>query len=122
MNVERDLCNVLVMGCRVYWHNAATDALELLVAKSPNVANARKSSAASKAWRAAIIREALVLNCLEGVSGVVAFRGLVPDPNGGLHLIMEYVPFCLPDCLDCAFYMLLLHIDHAGGVWIPASS
>jgi hypothetical protein len=111
-----------VFGCRVYWHNAATDALELLVAKSPSVAKARSSSAASKAWRAEIIREALALHSLEGLPGVVRCRGLVPDPNGGLHLMMEYVPFCLPECLNCVFYMLLLYTSHAGGVQILASS
>jgi hypothetical protein len=80
------------LHCRVFWRDPETGELVAYAAKSFDMATAAMKSSGRAGWEAAVQREVDGLKCVAGVPGVVAVRELLTEPNGAVHLIMEYGP------------------------------
>lgn len=74
---------------RVHWFNPSTGGLEPYVAKSLRVDMAPMQSDGSLGLAADALHEKEALEFVAGVHGVVRFRDLIDEGNGGVHLILE---------------------------------
>jgi hypothetical protein len=80
------------VGCRVYWYNPHTGALEFCVAKTLNVAKAAKHPGGRQGWDAQVHNEVEAMKYLAGVPRVVRYRDVVIQKNSSIVIIMEYAP------------------------------
>ncbi len=78
----------------MFWHNERTGDLECRAAKSFKVAEALAHRGGWEGWQADAVREKDILRHLAGVPGVVGIQDFRNDPEGGIHLILEWVPLC----------------------------
>jgi hypothetical protein len=83
------------MRCRVFWENPETGELELYATKSLDMSKAETHEGGREGWDADIAREVAALHHVAGVPGVVGFREMITDADGGVHLILECGPSLL---------------------------
>ncbi len=92
----------------MHWYNPNTGGLELCTAKVPKKARAAKHPRGLEGWRADILHEAAAMKWVADVPGVVRYRDVVLQENGGVVIIMECVPPNLPsiswDVLLCSLF------------------
>jgi hypothetical protein len=79
------------MHCRVHWRNPNTGEMEFCVAKSLDMAKASSHDGGWAGWHADALHEVEALRCLAGVPGVPALRDVIIEPDGAIHIVMEYV-------------------------------
>jgi hypothetical protein len=90
--VELQLTCTLHCGRRVYWHNPATDGLEVCVVKALDIAKASTHPDGWARYHADALREVVAMRRVAGVPGVAGFRDMVTTPDGAIRLIIEYDP------------------------------
>jgi hypothetical protein len=94
--------------CRVSWYNPLTRELQECVVKSLKLDKSLTHPRGREGWEADAVREATALLRMAGVPGVVGFRRLVRDADGGIHLILEYAPrLCRHAPFRCAVSLLM---------------
>lgn len=74
----------------MYWYNPGTGEMDLCVAKSLRLEKAAAHPNGMVGWQAAAAHEVAALKRLAGVPGVVRYRDDVVEPNGAIHIIMQY--------------------------------
>jgi hypothetical protein len=89
----------LILARWVYRHHPETDELELCVTKKLKVDMAAAHPEGLAGWRADVANEVNALRKLAGVAGVVRILDVIPEGDGSVHLILEYVPVT-PDPLS----------------------